>query len=154
MMIMNTRWIHAFTGFLLYCCFYLAGVMGVFLLFPYYYYSYSDIWRNYPKVMQYLYRLFYLSSKQGSTTSVAACVLEDLDPSTIYLQPYLLPAPAAKKKKPPFPLFEMLGAYVGYVETVPRLPQDGGLEACQSLFQVCEELTGCKYDDVATNRTT
>ena len=58
-------------------------------------------------------------------------------------------------------MFEMLGPYHGYVRTQPRLPKssssshgeegnedgndDEAKQACQSLFAVCEELTGCKY---------
>ena len=131
--------------------------------------SNSDIWRNYSPLMKKLYRIFYLTSKQGSTTSVAASIMnfENTNSSSdvIYLQPYLLPSLKflrrrnfAKKPRPPYPMFEMLGPYHGYVRTQPRLPRspsssgedgngndDEAKQACQSLFTVCEELTGCKY---------
>lgn len=108
----------------------------------------SDIWRNYPSVIKYVYRLVYLTSKQGASTSIAAAIM-DFDQETIYLQPYLLPR--QKKESPPFPLFEMLGPYMGYVETTPRLPEDGGIQACKSLFAVCEELTGCSFEHKASS---
>lgn len=107
----------------------------------------SDIWRNYPSAIRYLYRLLYLTAEQGSSTSVAASVV-DFDPKTIYLQPYLLPSIKRKRVLPPFPLFEMLGPYAGFVETTPRLPEDGGKQACESLFAVCEELTGCSFEQI------
>ena len=125
--------------------------------------SNSDIWRNYSPIMKKLYRIFYLTSKQGSTTSVAASIMDfdnlrdgdAPDSNAIYLQPYLLPSLKFLKRKknnprPPYPMFEMLGPYRGYVVTQPRLPSDNGddsqgKQACQSLFTVCEELTGCKY---------
>ena len=95
--------------------------------------------------MKRIHRLIYLSSAQGASTSVAAAVLGDcdLDPETVYLQPYRLLF--QRRKKAPFPMLEMLGPYAGYVETKPRLPEDGGVAACQSLFKVCEELTGCHF---------
>jgi hypothetical protein len=108
----------------------------------YAHYRYSDIWRNYSSFQQALFRRIYLTPEQGCTTSVAASVL-DLEEDAIYLQPYLLPF--QRRDSPPYPLFEMLGPYVGYRVTQPRLPDDGGLEAGKSLFAVCEELTGCKF---------
>jgi hypothetical protein len=104
----------------------------------------SDIWRNYPSYKKALFRRIYLTPQQGCSTSVAASVLseEDLD-HAIYLQPYWLPF--QRKDSPPYPLFEMLGPYVGYRATTPRLPADGGLEAGQNLFAVCEELADCKF---------
>ena len=109
--------------------------------------SASNIWRNYPKKSQDLFRKLYLTTKQGCTTTVAASVLDfdkEIDTATnniIYLQPYALPR---RLSSPPFPLFEMLGPYQGYRLTEPRLPtSDGGKQAAGSLFAVCEELTGC-----------
>jgi len=110
----------------------------------------SDIWRNYPSVMKAIFTKIYLSSEQGSTTSVAASVMH-FDQDVVYLQPYWLPHSARKHIQSsntspcPFPMFEMLGPYVGYRPTQPRLPVDGGLKAANSLFTVCEELTGCRY---------
>ena len=109
--------------------------------------SNSDIWRNYPAYMRKLYRWLYLTSAQGSSTSVAAAVLNDWEhDDTMYLQPYRL-LPSSNPQKPPFPMLEMLGPYAGYVETTPRLPADGGIAACASLLEVCEEITGCQFPE-------
>lgn len=111
----------------------------------------SDIWRNYSNTQKKLFRLLYLSPQQGSQTSIAASVLHFED-DVVYLQPYRLPPiynNNKKKKKrksvPPYPVFEMLGPFMGYRETQPRLPEDDGVLASQSLFQVCEDLAGCKF---------
>eukprot|EP00594_Rhizosolenia_setigera_P001200 CAMPEP_0178948134 /NCGR_PEP_ID=MMETSP0789-20121207/5302_1 /TAXON_ID=3005 /ORGANISM="Rhizosolenia setigera, Strain CCMP 1694" /LENGTH=393 /DNA_ID=CAMNT_0020628463 /DNA_START=225 /DNA_END=1407 /DNA_ORIENTATION=+ len=111
----------------------------------------SDIWRNYSNTQKKLFRLLYLSPQQGSQTSIAASVLQFED-DVVYLQPYRLPPiynNNKKKKKrksvPPYPVFEMLGPFMGYRETQPRLPEDDGVLASQSLFQVCEDLAGCKF---------
>ncbi|CAJ1947707.1 unnamed protein product [Cylindrotheca closterium] len=112
---------------------------------------YSDIWRNYSKIQQKLFRLLYLTPEQGCQTSVAAAVLDWNDDSeqTLYLQPYRLPpqrtSTTKKEARPPFPMLEMLGPYVGYRLTTPRLPRDGGVRASQSLFEVCEDLTQCQF---------
>lgn len=112
---------------------------------------YSDIWRNYSKVQQKLFRQLYLTPEQGCQTSVAAAVLEwnnnEVAPSgqTIYLQPYRLPPQRAGKTTAPFPMLEMLGPYMGFRLTTPRLPKDCGVRASQSLFEVCEELTQCQF---------
>ena len=113
----------------------------------------SDIWRNYSRARQRLFRLLYLTPEQGCLTSVAAAVLDWHDEEenggaaaanrALYLQPYRLPG--AKKDRAPFPLFEMLGPYKGYQATAPRLPKDGGVRASQALFEVCEELTQCRF---------
>lgn len=97
--------------------------------------------------MKTIHECIFLTTKQGCSTSVAASVLDDLDPDTVYLQPYHLPFHDKIKSLPPSPMFEMLGPYAGYVEGNPRLPIDGVPEACQSLFEVCEELAGCKFAD-------
>ena len=88
-----------------------------------------------------------MTSEQGSTTSVAASVL-NFPPETVYLQPYHLPIES--KSVPPFPLFEMLGPYAGYVDTKPRLPVGDSevTKACESLFSVCEALTDCYFESV------
>ena len=115
-------------------------------------FSYSDIWRNYSKSRKQLMQKIFLTTQQGATTSLAAATMDwdELQPSSAlteppYLQPYRLPG---NKKRPPYPLFEMLGPYLGYQLTQPRLPSDGGLAASQSMFHVCEELTNCKYKEV------
>ena len=93
----------------------------------------SDIWRKKPKYMQKLYRLLYLSAKAGSTTSVAAAVGR-LPQDAVYLQPYWQPFRQHSRKKGktsfgkkysvPLPFTEMLGPYIGYAVTNPRLPSN------------------------------
>jgi hypothetical protein len=102
-----------------------------------------------------------LTPQQGCSTTVAASVL-DFDDDVVYLQPYwILPTQirklgtsiwtlmlkrngesSSRPSPPPFPVFEMLGPYVVYTPTTPRLPDDGGIKASQCLFDVCEALTG------------
>lgn len=106
--------------------------------------------------MKAVFRRIYLTAEQGSTTSVAASVM-DFDTDVTYLQPYWLPSKprnknnnrnssnSSSKKSCPFPMLEMLGPYVGYQATEPRLPEDRGIKASASLFVVCEELAGCKF---------
>jgi hypothetical protein len=101
----------------------------------------SDIWRNYPSFMKAIFNQIYLTPEQGCSTSVAASVM-DFDEDVIYLQPYWLPHGSTRR---PFPMFEMLGPFIGYQPTQPRLPDDDGAKASESLFAVCEELTGCMY---------
>jgi NAD(P)-dependent dehydrogenase (short-subunit alcohol dehydrogenase family) len=95
----------------------------------------SDIWRGFPKLIQNIMKVFFLTPSQASVHVVAAAVTPDL--TATYLQPYWL----YDYSKPPFPALEMLGPYVGYVATTPRLPSDGGLDAALSLWKVSEELT-------------
>jgi hypothetical protein len=97
--------------------------------------------------MKKLFSKIYLTSEQGSSTSVAASVM-DFDDSVIYLQPYWLPNRSGSNgvASCPFPMFEMLGPYFGYQPTEPRLPESLLVQqACDSLFAVCEELSGCQY---------
>ena len=119
--------------------------------------------------MKKLFKKIYLTPKQGSTTSIAAAVLEDFDDTTgaaggvKYLQPYALPTGSrSSRRRPPYPMFEMLGPYVGYRVTTPRIPntigdKDGATAAAaaaaKALFEVCEQLTGCKYPE-STSTTT
>ena len=113
--------------------------------------------------MKKLFKKIYLTPKQGSTTSIAAAVLEDFDNTTgaaggvKYLQPYALPG--SSRDRPPYPMFEMLGPYVGYRVTTPRIPntiggEDGTTAAAKALFEVCEELTGCKYPESSSTTKT
>lgn len=107
----------------------------------------SDIWRGFPDWIRAIFRRIYLTPQQGSTPLVAAAVRNhDVEPESsttkhelTYLQPYWIPPNL--QKKPVLPLFEMLGPYVGYTETTPRLPDDGGIQAAKMLWQVSEELT-------------
>lgn len=99
----------------------------------------SDIWRGYPSWILAVFKRIYLNNKQGSYTSVAASVLEDLPDDVIYLQPYH----QIRYDVAPFPPFEMLGPFVGFQPVVPRLPRDGsnGELTAASLWKVSEELT-------------
>jgi hypothetical protein len=97
--------------------------------------------------MRAIFRRIYLSPQQGSSTSIAASIIDiDQEEDDVqYLQPYWLPS---SRRRPPYPMFEMLGPYVGYQLTTPRLPtNDLGQKASENLFTVCEELTNCKYPE-------
>lgn len=116
----------------------------------------SDIWRGFPEWLRAFIGLVFLTPQQGSVPVVAAAVQEkeyyrgddkdDDDSSSdssyyYYLQPYWQ-AFSSAKTTPLFPAMEILGPYVGYVPTVPRLPLvDGGREAALALWDVSEELT-------------
>lgn len=99
----------------------------------------SDIWRGFPQWMQQVMKLFFLTPQQASVPVVAAAVAESWNrsSSTCYLQPYW----QFDYERPPFPATEMLGPYVGYVATAPRLPSDNGRQAAASLWKVATELT-------------
>jgi hypothetical protein len=102
--------------------------------------------------MKAIFRRIYLTPEQGSATSIAAAVLNfdnnnnDLCDDVVYLQPYWLPS-SSKVGCPTYPMFEMLGPYIGYQRTTPRIPNDMGNKAAASLFAVCEELAQCKYPE-------
>jgi NAD(P)-dependent dehydrogenase (short-subunit alcohol dehydrogenase family) len=105
----------------------------------------SDIWRTYPRWLVAIFKRIYLDNQQGSYTTVAASVLEDLPENVIYLQPY---HQGGRSEVTPFPPFEMLGPYVGYQPIRPRLPMDGsnGELTAQVLWKVSEELTNTKVE--------
>ena len=74
----------------------------------------------------------------------------EFDKSVTYLQPYWLPSRKDENDIAacPYPMFEMLGPYLGYQPTRPRLPDPATTQrACNSLFVVCEELAGCKFPE-------
>lgn len=100
----------------------------------------SDIWRGFPQWMQQVMKIFFLTPQQASVPVVAAAVLESWNRTDTYYQPYWQFA----YDKPPFPVTEMLGPYVGYAATTPRLPSDGGREAAASMWKVADELTTIK----------
>ena len=113
----------------------------------------SDIWRNESSLMQRAYKMIYLTPKQGSSTSLAGA-LGYLPENAIYLQPYFQWSSKKRSKSTthrsfnrwyslPFPMFEMLGAYVGFAVTDPRLPLDKncGYESSNALWSVCEKIT-------------
>jgi hypothetical protein len=83
------------------------------------------------------FRAVYLDSKQGCQTTVAAALGDFKDD---YLQPYWIPSGMTTT---PFPALEMMGPFIGYRATKPRLPND--TVTAQSLWKASEELTGCKY---------
>ena len=94
----------------------------------------SDIWRGFPDWVVQVMKIFLLTPRQACRPVVAAAV-EMMDAS--YIQPYWLP----RYDRRPFPAMEMLGPYVGYAVTAPRLPADGGHQAALALWKVSEELT-------------
>lgn len=102
----------------------------------------SDIWRTYPSWLVAIFKVVYLNNKQGSHTSIAASVVDDLPDDVVYLQPYH----QMQTKSAPFPPFEMLGPFVGYQAVKPRLPDDGrnGELTSWTLWKVSEELTGIR----------
>lgn len=113
----------------------------------------SDIWRTSPKFsMENIVRHLYLTSKQGSSTSIAGAV-GNLPIGAVYLQPYWLPQPNAvlvtarhessffRWYKCPFPVFEAMGPYIGHAVTDPRLPDDSDTSSV-ALWDVCEDLVG------------
>lgn len=99
----------------------------------------SDIWRGYPRWIVAIFKRVYLNNKQGSYTSIAASVMDDLPEDVVYLQPYH----QVQNQSPPFPPFEMLGPFVGFQSTPPRLPRDGsnGELTSAALWKVSKELT-------------
>jgi NAD(P)-dependent dehydrogenase (short-subunit alcohol dehydrogenase family) len=108
----------------------------------------SDIWRGFPGWMRTIFAMVYLTSEQGSIPLIAAAVLDDWKEDGItYLQPYWVPTLSSTQRfeqqslRPMMPYTEMLGPYVGYTPTNPRLPPDGGIEAAHVLWDVSQTLT-------------
>lgn len=102
----------------------------------------SAIWRDFPEWIQEVMRVFFLTTEQGSRPVVAAALQATSGDGGgggegTYLQPYWLPT----YNRAPLPFMEMLGPYIGYVVTTPRLPADGGKEAALALWKVSQELT-------------
>ena len=91
-----------------------------------------------------IFRSLYLNNQQGCMTTVAACLCDDSE--ALYLQPYWMPSLSSPSSSLPPPFMEMLGPYVGYAVTQPRLPPNNGAEAAAALWKVSEELTGHTYD--------
>ena len=118
----------------------------------------SDIWRKSPKWVVNMFKHVYLDTKQGSSTSLAAAI-GNIPKGAIYLQPYWQPfslKESAKKPVPssfkqwystPHPSFEMLGPYVGFAVTEPRLPYNLDEVCAPALWSVSEELVGIKKRD-------
>lgn len=106
----------------------------------------SDIWRSYPSFLQAAFRCVYLSPVQGCIPVVAAAVIDDVlvnhgNRHTHYFQPYYIPS--RHKNRPMIPWTEMLGPYIGYVLTTPRMPPNGGRKEAVALWSASEELTRC-----------
>lgn len=110
----------------------------------------SDIWRDIPKtLMKYIvgpvFSLLFLTTKQGSRTSFAGSISklpsEEGDSDIIYLQPYWLPS-----SNTPFPMFEMMGPFIGHALTNPRMPASGQhiTEMGNAFWEACEEITNGK----------
>lgn len=104
----------------------------------------SDIWRSFPVITQPFIQRIFLSTEQGCATSVAAAVGEFEASDDVYLQPYWMPESASRAV--PYPVIEMMGPFVGYKVTQPRLPLDEGVFAAKSLWKACEEITDCKFE--------
>ena len=95
----------------------------------------SDIWRSKPRWLRWIYRRLYLTPKQGASTTLAAVIQPDLG-DIEYIQPYW-----QRNSGVPHPITEMMGPYIGWKATKPRLPSDGGKAAGSALWKVCEELS-------------
>ena len=98
----------------------------------------SDIWRDYPPIVQQIFKYVYLTTKQGSTTSVAAAVIDDWEQNeqksdvdrknndsagggagggVTYLQPYWIPKDAipSSSRGENLPVFPVRGKYFVFV---------------------------------------
>lgn len=115
----------------------------------------SDIWRGFPTYVQQIMKIIFLTPKQASVPVVAAAVTLVQQPQQepapqsytefgpgkmgIYLQPYWQPV---GYDPCPFPVTEILGPYIGYASTRPRLPlvEDSAKQASLALWKVSTEL--------------
>jgi len=113
---------------------------------------FSDIWKSLPQSVQELYKRLFLTTKQGSSTSVAGAV-GDLPKGALFLQPYWQPLGKRKVKSNsgsmswlwfsrPHPITAVLGPYVGFAVTDCGLPLKS--DSHRALWNVCEELVGLK----------
>jgi NAD(P)-dependent dehydrogenase (short-subunit alcohol dehydrogenase family) len=110
----------------------------------------SDIWRGFPGWLKTIFRYVYLSPQQGCAPAVAAAVISSTRTRSVhkvrrnmYFQPYWIPYNNNNNKsRPMIPFTEMLGPYVGYTVTTPRLPANNiFVEEAKALWQVSEEFT-------------
>jgi hypothetical protein len=113
--------------------------------------SNSDIWRSLPSLIQSWLAMVCLNTEQGSHTSVMAATTTNVHDT--YLQPYWMPeryhqdvAVAVgpnhhdtRPPPPPFPIFEMMGPFVGSLATTPRLPPNAAA-AGTALWSASEEI--------------
>jgi retinol dehydrogenase-12 len=106
----------------------------------------SDIWRHInPTLFKYIvgpvFRLLYLTPAQASSGVFAAATGVNRSNST-YFQPYWLPKSISST---PFPVFEMLGPFIGSLATEPRLPQgDDTTKSAENLWMACEDVLHAK----------
>lgn len=105
----------------------------------------SDIWRHiHPTLFKYvvgpMFRLLYLTPAQASF-GVFTAATGIRRKNMTYFQPYWLPTHiSVLPKSTPFPVFEMLGPFVGSVPTEPRLPKgDEPTQCAADLWMACEE---------------
>eukprot|EP00934_Nitzschia_sp_Nitz4_P001577 Nitzschia sp. Nitz4//scaffold47_size129522//45336//46445//NITZ4_003546-RA/size129522-processed-gene-0.10-mRNA-1//1//CDS//3329552785//1577//frame0 len=111
----------------------------------------SSIWRGFPESVQSIMKKLFLTPRQASVPVVEAILGSSRDQQTsfskkpVYIQPYWLPTSYTRT---PFPVPEMLGVYMGYAWTQPRLPTDGGREAGEAMWKVCAALAQTSKDEV------
>lgn len=79
--------------------------------------------------------MLFLSTKQGSHTSVVAATTTDRHET--YLQPYWLPKFMTGVA---FPVFELMGPFVGSRYTEPRLPPNADA-AGKAMWAACHQIT-------------
>jgi hypothetical protein len=88
-----------------------------------------------------VFRLLYLTPAQASSGVFAAATGVNRSNST-YFQPYWLPKSISST---PFPVFEMLGPFIGSLATEPRLPQgDDTTKSAENLWMACEDVLHAK----------
>ena len=115
----------------------------------------SDIWRDSSPMWLKIYDMLFLTTKQGSNTSLASAV-GNLPKDALYLRRYWQPGKrkvlSNSKAMPwlcdppgPHPIMEQMGIHVGFAVTDCRLPPSP--ESCYALWNVCEELVGLKIKE-------
>jgi len=100
----------------------------------------SDIWRGFPRFVIPIFRMIFLTNRQGCSCSVAATIMEDSN-LPLYLQPYWQPM----RWRMIHPLFETMGPYAGHVPVAPRLQADGGTFEGEALWKASEDVSGCTF---------
>ena len=121
-------------------------------------YSNSDIWRDFPSWFSPIFRALFLTSAEGSSTSVAAAVHNEFGTTVgstrnhtpLYLQPYAYNGGnhgAVSSQSPMVPWRELSGPYVGFSATPPRLSIDGGVAASQALWDTA--ISACEIPVVS-----
>ena len=107
----------------------------------------SDIWRHlaFQGMIRPILRLLFLNTEQRAATSVAAAIHDNFKGSDFYLEPYWMPSSA--RYSAPFPVLEMMGPFVGFRVTQPRLPgSESDVKATgEALCKASEALTDCRF---------